>query len=85
MTAFSRDSERRYYVQDALIEHGAYIWELIEQGVHLYLCGSKTNLESAIEQALATVVSHHGQLDEQAAQAFVQDLVNAGRVHKELY
>lgn len=85
LTAFSRDSERRYYVQDALIEHGAYIWELIEQGAHLYLCGSKTNLESAIEQALATVVSQHGQLDEQAAQAFVQDLVTAGRVHKELY
>lgn len=85
LTAFSRDSDRRYYVQDALVDNGAYIWELIEQGAHLYLCGNKANLESAIEQALVTVASQHGKLDDEAAEAFVQALVSTGRVHKELY
>lgn len=85
ITAFSRDADTRYYVQDAMFEHGAYLWALLGQGAHLYLCGNKSNLERAIEQALLNIAMSFGQLGEDDAQAFVADLSASNRVHKELY
>jgi sulfite reductase (NADPH) flavoprotein alpha-component len=84
-TAFSRDGEWRYYVQDAIVEHGAYLWQLLEQGAHLYLCGNKHNLENAIDQALVSVAGTFGQLSHAAAEEYLANLNACGRVHKELY
>lgn len=85
LTAFSRDGDARYYVQDAIVEHGAYIWGLLEAGAHVYLCGNKSNLERSIHQALATVAITFGHLTEEAADVFVEDLEASNRLHKELY
>ena len=84
-TAFSRDGEWRYYVQDAIVEQGAYVWQLLEQGAHLYLCGNKHNLENAVDQALLSVASTHGQLEKTAAEDYLANLNACGRIHKELY
>ena len=85
LTAFSRDSESRYYVQHALVEHGHGIWSLLAQGAHVYLCGNKANLEQAIEQALVEVARSAGGLEPEAAEACVRQLQESGRIHKELY
>ena len=85
ITAFSRDVETRYYVQDAMLEHGAYLWTLLGQGAHIYVCGNKSHLERAIDQALLTVAMTFGQLTEEDAQGFVAELSATNRVHKELY
>jgi sulfite reductase (NADPH) flavoprotein alpha-component len=85
LTAFSRDAEQRYYVQDAMIEQGAWLWAMLNKGAHLYLCGNKANLERAIEQALATIAMTFGGLGEDDAIAYVQALAASQRMHKELY
>lgn len=85
ITAFSRDGESRYYVQDAMLEHGAYLWALLNQGAHLYVCGNKSNLERAIDAALVNIAMTFGHLSEEVAQTFVADLASTHRVHKELY
>ena len=38
-TAFSRDQAEKRYVTHCLRESGAKVWELLEQGAHLYVCG----------------------------------------------
>ncbi|MCV4283068.1 diflavin oxidoreductase [Pseudomonas capsici] len=85
LTAFSRDNEVRYYVQDALREHAHVIWDLLNQGAHLYLCGNKANLERSIDEALVNVTRSAGRLDIETAEAFVRQLANEERIHKELY
>jgi len=85
ITAFSRDSDSRYYVQHAIIKHGAYIWDLLQQGAHLYLCGNKENLERAIDEALISIAISVGKLTEEAAGEFISHLMISSRIHKELY
>jgi sulfite reductase (NADPH) flavoprotein alpha-component len=85
LTAFSRDSESRYYVQHALMEHGHAIWALLVEGAHVYLCGNKANLDAAIEAALVEVARAAGRMETEAAEAFVRQLQESGRIHKELY
>ena len=38
-TAFSRDQQQKRYVTHCLKETGAEVWQLLEQGAHLYVCG----------------------------------------------
>ena len=38
-TAFSRDQQEKRYVTHCLRETGAEVWQLLEQGAHLYVCG----------------------------------------------
>ena len=38
-TAFSRDQEEKRYVTHCLRETGAQVWQLLDQGAHLYVCG----------------------------------------------
>ena len=38
-TAFSRDQEEKRYVTHCLRETGADVWQLLDQGAHLYVCG----------------------------------------------
>lgn len=85
ITAFSRDTDTRYYVQDAMFDHGAYLWTLLGQGAHLYLCGNKSNLERAIDKAMVNIAMTFGQLSEEDAQTFATELSASDRVHKELY
>jgi sulfite reductase alpha subunit-like flavoprotein len=39
ITAFSRDQPEKIYVQQRIVEHGAYLWNLIEKGAVIYLSG----------------------------------------------
>ena len=38
-TAFSRDQEQKRYVTHCLRETGPHVWQLLNQGAHLYVCG----------------------------------------------
>ena len=37
--AFSRDQEKKVYVQHLLEEDGDHVWKMLEEGGHFYVCG----------------------------------------------
>ena len=82
--AFSRDHQSKVYVQDRLFEEAEALYQWIEKGAHLYVCGS-TDLDSAVHQALIDIVQQQGQLDEQQAEQFVNNLRAAGRYLRDVY
>eukprot|EP00116_Pleurobrachia_bachei_P002205 sb/3462467/ len=43
-TAFSRDTEKKVYVQNIMEDNGYLIWELLEQGAHFYVCGDARHM-----------------------------------------
>ena len=85
VTAFSRDQDEKYYVQHALIEHGEKVWELLERDAVIYVCGSKTNLSKAIDQALAAIVEKYGKHTIEQAEYFVAELSECERYRRDLY
>lgn len=80
ITAFSRDTDAKYYVQDAMAEHGDYLAGLLQRDAHIYLCGNKRHLEGAVEQAVGGLM---GSGEPQPAPW--QRLSEQGRLHRELY
>lgn len=84
-TAFSRDQEHKIYVQDRMVEHGANLWSWLQDGATLYVCGDASRMAKDVDNALHTIVQHHGHIDHEAAKDFVQNLKDQHRYHRDVY
>lgn len=85
ITAFSRDGDKPYYVQHALHENSQHIWRLLDDGAHIYVCGSKANLNQSIDDAIHHIAVQSGDLSDDLAHEFLLRLNQEQRLHKELY
>ncbi|WP_456788762.1 molybdopterin-dependent oxidoreductase [Cellulomonas sp. P5_C5] len=84
-TAFSRDQRSKIYVQDRMREHGARLWEWLEQGASFFVCGDASRMAKDVDAALREVVATHGGLGPDAADAYVKDLVTRRRYVRDVY
>jgi sulfite reductase (NADPH) flavoprotein alpha-component len=82
--AWSRDGERKVYVQDRMREAGAELWSWLEKGAHFYICGDAKRMAADVEKALIAIAAEHGGKGE-GAKAFVADLKKAGRYQADVY
>lgn len=83
--AFSRDQAEKVYVQHRLLQHGAAVYEWIEGGASVYVCGTKDPMSVDVEKALLQIIQIHGNLDTGAAQSYLTRLVEQGRYLKDVY
>lgn len=74
VTAFSRETEARVYVQDRIKDHGAQVWQALQAGGVLYVCGDATGMAAGVRKALAAVVCEHGKMEVEAAEAYLDRL-----------
>ncbi len=85
VTAFSRECQSKVYVQDRLRERGAEIWQALGQGGHLYICGDASGMAAGVRQALLEVVREHGEMNEEGAVAFLDQLAADNRYHLDVW
>lgn len=83
--AFSRDQERKVYVQHRLLEHGAELWAWLEEGAHLYVCGDATHMAPDVEAALLTLLKRHGGFSDDDARSYLLELQRARRYQRDVY
>jgi len=84
-TAWSRDGDKKVYVQDRMREAGAELWSWLEQGAHFYVCGDAKRMAKDVESAVATIAAEHGGMSAGQSQAFVADMKAAGRYQADVY
>lgn len=83
--AFSRDTEQKVYVQHRLKQHAAEVFEWLEQGAFLYVCGDKSTLAIGVDEALLEIVQQQGQLTEEEAVNYIAQLKKDKRYQKDVY
>jgi sulfite reductase (NADPH) flavoprotein alpha-component len=83
--AFSRDQKEKIYVQHKMLQQGKELFEWLESGAYIYVCGTKDPMSVDVENALVQIVAEHGQLSEEAARQYVLDLENQDRYLKDVY
>jgi sulfite reductase (NADPH) flavoprotein alpha-component len=83
--AFSRDQEKKIYVQDRLLERSADLYEWIQGGAHVYVCGDATRMARDVQQALLDIARKEGGLDESGARQWLDDLSAQGRYLRDVY
>jgi sulfite reductase (NADPH) flavoprotein alpha-component len=84
-TAFSRDQPEKIYVQNRMLEHAAKLWEWIQNGAHIYVCGDAKRMAKDVDAALLQIICEQGNLDDEAARAFVNQLKSEKRYQRDVY
>lgn len=84
-TAFSRDQERKIYVQDRLREAGTDVWSWLQEGAHIYICGDASRMAKDVDAALRDIVAQHGGLEAEAATAYLGELSARKRYLRDVY
>lgn len=84
-TAFSRDQERKIYVQDRMVEEGAELYRWLEDGAWFYVCGDAKRMAPDVDRALHCVIAEQGGKGEDGARAYIAALTAAGRYRKDVY
>jgi len=83
--AFSRDQERKIYVQDRMLEQGAEFYRWLQDGASVYVCGDASRMAKDVDATLHTIVEQHAGLSEDSASDYIQKLKDEHRYHRDVY
>ncbi|MFL6839371.1 MAG: sulfite reductase subunit alpha [Bradyrhizobium sp.] len=83
--AWSRDGEKKFYVQDRMREVGRELWTWLAEGANVYVCGDAKRMAKDVERALVDIVAQHGARSTDEAISFVGDLKKKGRFQLDVY
>lgn len=83
--AFSRDQAQKIYVQQRLRERGAELYEWLENGAQLYVCGEATRMAKDVHAALVDLVAEHGGRTHEQAAEYIDALQQQGRYARDVY
>jgi len=84
-TAFSRDQAEKRYVTHCLRESGAKVWELLEQGAHLYVCGDAKMMAKDVRNIIVEICTGNGNMDENKAENYVKKLESQKRYSADVW
>lgn len=83
--AFSRDQEEKVYVQHKLQQHAAEIFEWLEKGAVVYVCGDKDNMAADVHSTLLDIIAQQGNKSEEEANAYIEKLRQQKRYQRDVY
>ncbi len=83
--AFSRDTEEKVYVQHRMLERSKELYEWLQQGAHVYVCGDEKYMAKDVHIALVHILEQQGDFSESEAEAYLADLRNAKRYQRDVY
>lgn len=84
-TAFSRDQERKVYVQDRMLEQAQTFWAWLQEGASVYVCGDASRMAKDVHAAIQTIVSQQGCMSTEASEEYVHSLKEQHRYHRDVY
>ncbi|XP_021546645.1 NADPH-dependent diflavin oxidoreductase 1 isoform X1 [Neomonachus schauinslandi] len=85
-TAFSREQERKVYVQHRLRELGPLVWELLDrQSAYFYLAGNAKCMPADVSEALTSIFQEQGGLSGPDAATYLARLQRTLRFQSETW
>lgn len=84
-TAFSRDSPKKVYVQHRMKEYAKELWELVEYGAHLYVCGDGGKMADDVDATLREIFQKFGSMYEDEAKNFIEELSESKRYQRDVW
>jgi sulfite reductase (NADPH) flavoprotein alpha-component len=83
--AWSRDGDKKFYVQDRMREVGRELWTWLAEGANIYICGDAKRMAKDVERALVDIVAQFGARSTDEAVRFVAELKKKGRFQQDVY
>lgn len=83
--AFSRDQAEKIYVQHRMRSQGKELYQWLESGASVYVCGAKEPMSRDVEKTLLDIIAEHGNLSDDQALEFLQKMEAGDRYLKDVY
>ena len=83
--AFSRDQAEKIYVQHRMFEHAAELYNWLEQGAVVFVCGDAQKMAKDVDAALHKIIQEEGGHSPDAAVAYVKQLLRDKRYLRDVY
>jgi sulfite reductase (NADPH) flavoprotein alpha-component len=83
--AFSRDQEEKIYVQHLMLAKRETMWNWLNEGAYLFVCGDASHMAKDVDKALHTIVEQEGKYSPADAKAFIKELKAQQRYQRDIY
>ncbi len=83
--AFSRDQEKKIYVQDRMQESAQELFQWLQDGAIIYVCGDATHMAADVDHMLHTIIEAQGKMTTSAAIEYVNELRGNKRYLRDVY
>src|SRR5262249_54154066 len=79
-TAFSRlEGQSKIYVQDQITAHADEVWQMIQDGAIIYVCGDASRMEPAVHRALGEIYQAKTGASQKEAEVWCSQMEHANR------
>ena len=83
--AFSRDQAEKIYVQQRILEQAKSVYQWLEAGAHLYVCGDMNHMAKDVHQALIGVIVQESTRTTEQASDWLDQLITDKRYQRDIY
>ncbi|GKV65041.1 MULTISPECIES: assimilatory sulfite reductase (NADPH) flavoprotein subunit [unclassified Sporosarcina] len=83
--AFSRDSAEKVYVQHRMKESSKELYQWIEEGASVYVCGDEQNMAKDVHHTLLEILQQEGGKSLEEAEQFITQLIQEKRYQRDVY
>lgn len=83
--AFSRDTDEKVYVQHRMKQASQELYQWIEQGAVIYVCGDEQNMAKDVHATLLEILQQEGGKSLEEAERFITQLVQEKRYQRDVY
>jgi len=83
--AFSRDTDEKVYVQHRMLEQSKELFEWLEEGANVYICGDEKNMAKDVHHTLIEIIEKEGGMSREEAEAYLANMQQQKRYQRDVY
>jgi sulfite reductase (NADPH) flavoprotein alpha-component len=83
--AFSRDTDEKVYVQHRMLEHSKELFEWLQEGATVYICGDEKNMAHDVHNTLIEIIEKEGGMSREKAEDYLADMQQQKRYQRDVY
>ncbi|OXM87350.1 assimilatory sulfite reductase (NADPH) flavoprotein subunit [Paenibacillus rigui] len=83
--AFSRDTDKKVYVQHRMLEKSKELYQWLLEGAHIYVCGDEKKMAHDVHEALLTILEQEGSFSSDEAVEYLTRMQQQKRYQRDVY
>ncbi|EKN70833.1 sulfite reductase flavoprotein alpha-subunit [Neobacillus bataviensis LMG 21833] len=83
--AFSRDTKQKVYVQHRMLEQSKELFEWLQEGAALYICGDEKHMAHDVHKTLLEIIEKEGVMSREQAVEYLANLQQQKRYQRDVY
>ncbi|MGD7061120.1 assimilatory sulfite reductase (NADPH) flavoprotein subunit [Bacillus altitudinis] len=83
--AFSRDTEEKVYVQHQMKKQSKELFEWLEQGAYVYICGDEKHMAHDVHNTLLSIIQEEGAMSKEKGESYLANLQQQKRYQRDVY